>query len=57
MATKLGKRVDVKGLGGLSLGLGLHPQNSGGDGEKIAKVTEMRHMRGRWVLGATRGKC
>lgn len=53
MATKLGKRVDIKGHGGLSLGLGLHPQNSGGDGEKIAKVTEMRHMRGRWVLGAT----
>lgn len=40
MATKLDKRVDVKGHGGLSPGLALHHQSSWGDGEKIAKVTE-----------------
>lgn len=52
MATKLDKRVNVKGRGRLSMGLVLHHQSSGGYGEKIAKVTEMEQMRGRWVLGA-----
>lgn len=57
IAVKLDKVVHVKGHEGLSLGPALQHQSSWGDGEGIAKETEMEQMRGRRILDNLWGKC